>query len=396
MESSGKGSAGVLLSMLLLPGLLLGGLLLSPRRASGQERPMLPRGVESPAMAAVPGVTLDTGEDPGVFLDTDIRALADTAQAAYTAAHYEEAARLYLDLARVNITDGGTIYNLACCYGLLGREWTAARFLVRAWKAGYRDIAHIREDTDFNAVRGGARFAAVVDSLARVAARDDSTSGTEIWIEAPARLRMRVTVPTAYTASRRWPLVVGLHGLGSNPEQFMKLRERSGRDDFIFATLQAPFAMDVGGPALGYGWFLPGDSLTSAGAIELAMGYVAEAVRELKARYSVGNVYALGFSQGAHLAFDLALHRPELFEGVIAFGGWIDPPDSLSLPVAPVHRPEVFIGHGTRDPVIPLAAGQRAGEILQGLGYRVEAASFEGPHRVDGPTLKAAFKSIVR
>ncbi len=331
--------------------------------------------------------------DPGSVLDTDIRAMGAAAEAAYAAGSYEEAARLYLDLARLEITNGGTIYNLACCYGLLGDDARAGRFLARAWKAGYRDIGQIQRDTDFTAVRGKRPFDAVVDSLGRIAAREDSARGTLIRIDAPTRVSLRIKLPDGYDPSKTWPLVLGLHGYGSSPDQFMRLWNRVEHHDFIYATLQAPYAFDVGGPDLGYGWAIRGDSVEAARMLDLDAGEVAEAVRQLKSRYPVGKVYALGFSQGAHLALTIGMRRPGLLDGILAFGGWLEPGEAAA---GPGTKPPVFIAHGKEDSVIPFEAGAEAAKMMRTAGYVVEQRAFDGPHTVDPASLNAGLDWMFR
>ena len=49
-------------------------------------------------------------------------------------------------------------YNLACKEAKAGRNGIAIGFLAAAGSAGYKDIKHVREDPDLEALRGTAEF----------------------------------------------------------------------------------------------------------------------------------------------------------------------------------------------------------------------------------------------
>jgi len=42
----------------------------------------------------------------------------------------------------------------------------------------------------------------------------------------------------------------------------------------------------------------------------------------------------------------------------------------------------VFIGHGTQDPVVPLAAGQQAYQTFKAAGFKVSWQDYRMPHSV--------------
>ncbi len=52
--------------------------------------------------------------------------------------------------------------------------------------------------------------------------------------------------------------------------------------------------------------------------------YVANVIRTLTTKYNPSNVYLMGHSQGAWMTFNTGLNYPKLFDGLIAFGGWVD------------------------------------------------------------------------
>ncbi len=86
---------------------------------------------------------------PVDFGRVDTRALIGKALAAYSQKRYEDAARIYIDLLRKSPGDNGALYNLACCYGLLGAPEQAAAFVEAAYRAGFHQLGHIKGDKDF-------------------------------------------------------------------------------------------------------------------------------------------------------------------------------------------------------------------------------------------------------
>jgi len=104
-------------------------------------------------------------EGIGDFLDVDIAGYEKTAREAYNTGEYRKAAQYYLVLVKHNTSDGGNIYNLACCYGLMNEAELAAKFVERSVKAGFEDIGHITWDPDFESVRDTDVFKETLERL---------------------------------------------------------------------------------------------------------------------------------------------------------------------------------------------------------------------------------------
>ena len=101
-------------------------------------------------------------KDAGKFLEFNLDEYNKKAWESYQKQDFEEAAKNYLLLLQHNISDNNSIYNLACCYGLLGKENLAAEFLEKAFKSGFKDINHIKNDTDFDKVKDAEVFQKVL------------------------------------------------------------------------------------------------------------------------------------------------------------------------------------------------------------------------------------------
>jgi len=103
------------------------------------------------------------------------------------------------------------------------------------------------------------------------------------------------------------------------------------------------------------------------------------ALRELLATFAGSRIALVGFSQGGMLAMDYALSgeapRVErlalLSSSRIAFGA------GVRLPGLPV-----LVAHGTRDPELAHAAGERLRDLAIAAGATVTWVPFDGPHEI--------------
>lgn len=90
-----------------------------------------------------------------------------------------------------------------------------------------------------------------------------------------------------------------------------------------------------------------------------------------------------GFSQGAVVALTTGLHYDKTLAGILAISGYL-PFSETQLPdISAANRnTPIFIGHGTQDPIVPLAAGTAAFELVKKLGYNVTMHKYQMAHSV--------------
>jgi phospholipase/carboxylesterase len=90
-----------------------------------------------------------------------------------------------------------------------------------------------------------------------------------------------------------------------------------------------------------------------------------------------------GFSQGGAMALHTGLRHPERLAGIMALSCALPLADTVAAEASPTNREvPIFMAHGTQDPLIPLARGARARDLLRQLGYRVEWREYPMPHAV--------------
>lgn len=83
----------------------------------------------------------------------------------------------------------------------------------------------------------------------------------------------------------------------------------------------------------------------------------------------------LGFSQGAAMALEAAVHKP--LAGVVACSGY---PHGQNL-LQGLQSPVLLI-HGQNDPVVPLHASLRLQELVEAQGCEITLQSFPGEHTI--------------
>lgn len=176
------------------------------------------------------------------------------------------------------------------------------------------------------------------------------------------------------------PLVIFIHGFGSNEQDLFGLKDRLS-PDYNYLSVRAPMELRPGS----YKWFtqktgVPGydgvtDDLQSSGAL------LTRFIREATGKYRTQpqKVYLIGFSQGAMMSYEVALRDPALVGGFAALSGRLLP--VLESGLAGDQRLaalNVFIGHGAEDHQVAYSGGPQALATLEKLGLHPEFHGYEG------------------
>ncbi len=327
----------------------------------------------------------------GDFLDSNPGELLDQGNEAYENGDYLTAATEYLNSLVIDPSNSNTMYNLACCYGLLGEDEFATMYLRRAYRAGFTDLAHINWDPDFDSVRDLPVFSNFLDSLNTAVEEQTNQLGELHWFDTVESFYYRVNFPEGFNPPDAVPVVIGLHGLGSSPDNFMQVWEMIDNPNFIYVVPQAPYP--IGDDA--FSWYRgEHDSEQWGHSLLLAGDYVLALVEQIKLEYPVSDVYLFGFSQGACLALYTGIVEPELFEAVICGSGWLAEDfisgdqlyNSSDMKIELIHSPE--------DLGVPFQAAQRAVSVLSAAGWNVELNQVSGGHLVDMQELNSILSEL--
>lgn len=172
------------------------------------------------------------------------------------------------------------------------------------------------------------------------------------------------------------PMLILLHGVGSNEEDLMGLAAQlDGR--FLIVSARAPITLGPGSFAWFHVQFAPAGFLMNPLEAEASrkklMQFVDEAVREYQA--DPKRVYLMGFSQGCIMSIYAALTEPEKFAGVVGMSGRLLPEAVPGLASRDrLKHLEIIVVHGTQDQVIPIEYGREIRDQLNALpvkfGYK--------------------------
>ncbi|WP_397452407.1 alpha/beta hydrolase [Pseudomonas sp. NA-150] len=180
--------------------------------------------------------------------------------------------------------------------------------------------------------------------------------------------------------SRNQPLVIFLHGSGSNEEDLFDIKDQLPAD-YTFLSARAP--QEVGSDS--YQWFSkkPGDGDYDGVTEDLksSEGLISEFVVKATEKYHTqpDKVFLIGFSQGAIMSYEVALRHPEILRGIAALSGKVLPVLRAELKPDPrLKALNVFIGHGTADQKVPYPGGADANSYLQSLSLHPEFHAYPG------------------
>jgi poly(3-hydroxybutyrate) depolymerase len=202
----------------------------------------------------------------------------------------------------------------------------------------------------------------------------------------------RMYVPTSYTGSKAYPLIVALHGLGGTEDAFFDgynkalppLAESHG---YIVA---APLGYRVDGS---YGWGLgtPPADPTTRRTQELSEQDVMQVLQRVRQQYKVDDtrIYLMGHSMGGIGTWKLAPKYPDVWAAIAPFSG-NGAPDTLEK-IRGV--PEVIV-HGDADPTVNVSGSRAMVAKLKELGTEHKYIEVPGGLHSDvvAPNIAAAIE----
>jgi predicted esterase len=208
---------------------------------------------------------------------------------------------------------------------------------------------------------GDRRPTAATTTSPGSAQRADCSPGTHSFrLRNGRRAAIHVTPP----GPRPYALIVALHGAGGSP------------DDALYAfrgASQVPGLVIVAPASRGPTWAIfISDQDLDLESVDLAAAEGFERCRIDRSRIALG-----GFSDGATYALTLGIANGDLFPAIIA----LSPGGILADERRGAAR--VFVSHGSRDSVLPIARTSDAiVRQLEGAGYDVTYRRFRGGHEV--------------
>ncbi|OUM03235.1 alpha/beta hydrolase [Variovorax sp. JS1663] len=98
---------------------------------------------------------------------------------------------------------------------------------------------------------------------------------------------------------------------------------------------------------------------------------------------AAGRIVVAGFSQGCAMALMTGLRHAERLGGIVGLSGYLPLAETTAAERhAANHKTPVFLAHGTRDGVVPIARAAASRDALIALGYGVEWHEYPMEHSV--------------
>lgn len=117
------------------------------------------------------------------------------------------------------------------------------------------------------------------------------------------------------------PVIILLHGVGSNEEDLFSLANHLP-DNFLVISARAPIGLEENSFAWYQVDFSTGKPVFNVAQQENSRAILIKFIDQIKEKYAVsGNVYLGGFSQGAIMSYSVGLTRPDLVNGIVVMSG---------------------------------------------------------------------------
>ena len=223
-------------------------------------------------------------------------------------------------------------------------------------------------------------------------------------------LRAHLTAGSDGNAGGSGPVVVLLHGFGAPGTDLVGLAgELAAPQGTRFVFPEAPEVADVGMPPPyeGRAWWQI-DMLNLQLAVmgrnfEALAAHVPEGLVRVRTSFeqflnalearldSAGAPLVLGgFSQGAMLTCDVALHSERSFAGLLLFSGSVIARATWLAKLEQRPHIPVFQSHGRQDPILPFPLAEQLHRSFAGQGWQARFVPFDGGHGIGAEAVRGA------
>lgn len=203
--------------------------------------------------------------------------------------------------------------------------------------------------------------------------------------------------------------VIWLHGLGADGHDFEPIVPELNlavHADIRFIFPHAPVRpVTINGGVPMRAWY---DVISldksgpqdEAGIRDSAASLLQLIERERERGVDASRIVLAGFSQGGAIAMHTAMRVPQRLAGLMALSTWMPLASTIGEEVVdnsesqPRELPVLMV-HGTFDPLLPLAAGQHAREIMQDAGFKVQWHEYPMAHAVCAEEISEIRKWLV-
>lgn len=191
--------------------------------------------------------------------------------------------------------------------------------------------------------------------------------------EAGKEMEYALFVPTSYDKAKKTPLLVALHGLGSNPQQIMRYRGLTDLAEKHGYIVVAPMGYNSSG---WYGARVLGKP-NPANLSELSEKDVMNVLEIVRKEYTIDpdRIYLMGHSMGGGGTWHLGIKYPDIWAALAPIAPAIFRP---ATDVAKIKHIPVILVQGDNDRLVPVAGARRWAEEMKKLGMTYEYIEVAG------------------
>lgn len=205
-------------------------------------------------------------------------------------------------------------------------------------------------------------------------------------------------------ATKALAAVIWLHGLGADGFDFVPVVQELRLPATLPVRFVFPHApvrpVTINNGHVMRAWYdikvLSSNALASAGMEDaegirnsetLVRGLIGQ---EIASGIDAKRIIVAGFSQGGAIALQTGLRYPVRLGGILALSTYLPLRESLAAESSPANRDlPILMCHGSQDPVVPLALGERSRDSLLQLGYAVDWRTYPMQHQVSAAEIDA-------
>jgi poly(3-hydroxybutyrate) depolymerase len=221
--------------------------------------------------------------------------------------------------------------------------------------------------------------------------KDDRSSQSRIlkktyfFQEANKEMEYGLFVPSAYTKDKKWPLMLALHGLGSNPQQILRYRGLTDLAEKHGYIVAAPMGYNQRG---WYGIRVPNRKVEPENLPELSEKDVMNVLGIVRKEYAIDSdrIYLMGHSMGGGGTFHLGIKYPDLWAGIAPIAPAVFRPASDVERIK--HIPVIMI-QGDDDRLVPVTSVRQWADQMKKLGMTYEYIEVPG-----GDHVRVAFQNM--
>lgn len=186
--------------------------------------------------------------------------------------------------------------------------------------------------------------------------------------------------------------IIVLHGLGADGSDFLPIADELdlsavGPVRFVFPHAPVMPVTINGGMRMRAWYDILGADLArreDERGLRASQAVVESVIaRERERGIDAARIVLAGFSQGCAMALLAGLRHQERLAGIAGLSGYLPLAASLAAERSPANAAvPVFLAHGIRDGIVPLARGQASRDALLALGYPVQWHEYPMEHSV--------------